>query len=628
MLRRGAALRFLAPASRAVSASGPALAARGSRRAAPAAALFASSRQLASTPSPGPARATLRPRGSRPPRPPCRSRPHGCRRARGRRRGRCRGGRSLEPRADPAWSAVSAGHRRHQGRRRDPRHGLACVGLVARAPGRGAGSRRLRDAGLVVLGVLGAACWWNLFQFHFPGFGHPSDTFHYYLGAKYFPELRYTRLYACTAVADAESGVPVERALRDLETNTLTSSAAALADPDACRRTLLPGALGLLPRRCRLPARAHRRPPLAALPAGSRLQRHAGLGGAGGRAHQHGSCLGDTARLAPSARPVAVGGDGGGRGLGLRLAGALRGGDLLRHELRGALRLDRGRDPAPGLAVRDGDGPVPAAAVVVRKRRGAARPGGPAARLSGPGPGRDRAGGRREDGARAAPLADAIRAADGLRCARLRAGAAAALRRVRRRPARLARVRPERPGAPRDAAREPRGAANRALPRPGDARGRCPRRLARGSDGAVEARAPRALRPVRGAVLDAGRGLRAADRTGDAARPRLGGRRARRGVDSRGLRAHRLLRVGAAGAGAARRAKAAHGPGPVRVRGSGLGGGKPLALDRRDPRVAERIGRLLLRVHGPARDAARPTAATPEATGANAPREGRSLRRE
>jgi hypothetical protein len=97
--------------------------------------------------------------------------------------------------------------------------------------------RRGRDAALACLGLLGAACWWNLFQFNYPGFGHPSDTFHYYLGAKYFPELRYTRLYACVAVADAEAGAlgaDDARPLRDLETNRLGTSAAALADPEGC----------------------------------------------------------------------------------------------------------------------------------------------------------------------------------------------------------------------------------------------------------------------------------------------------------------------------------------------------------------------------------------------------------
>jgi hypothetical protein len=113
------------------------------------------------------------------------------------------------------------------------------LGLGAWLDRRGAADRhrRARDAALAALGLLGFACWWNLFQFNYPGFGHPSDTFHYYLGAKYFPELGHSRLYACVAVADAEAGAlaaDAPRPMRDLESNRLVTSAAALSDPDAC----------------------------------------------------------------------------------------------------------------------------------------------------------------------------------------------------------------------------------------------------------------------------------------------------------------------------------------------------------------------------------------------------------
>lgn len=100
--------------------------------------------------------------------------------------------------------------------------------------------RRGWDVGLALLGLLGALCWSNLGQWNFPGFGHPSETFHYYMGAKYFPELGYTRLYRCVAVAD--SRVPggaartVDRRLRNLETNRVEPAAAAIADPGACTR--------------------------------------------------------------------------------------------------------------------------------------------------------------------------------------------------------------------------------------------------------------------------------------------------------------------------------------------------------------------------------------------------------
>lgn len=114
---------------------------------------------------------------------------------------------------------------------------LLCFGLAPDRTGRTATPRPLRDAALALLGLAGLACWWNLFQFHYPGFAHPSETFHYYLGAKYFPELGYTRLYECVAVADAEAGLDADalrRPLRDLTRNELTSTDAILAEPARC----------------------------------------------------------------------------------------------------------------------------------------------------------------------------------------------------------------------------------------------------------------------------------------------------------------------------------------------------------------------------------------------------------
>jgi len=97
--------------------------------------------------------------------------------------------------------------------------------------------RQLRDAFLLGLGLTAGLGWWNFSAFNHPGFGHPSDTFHYYVGSKYFPELGYQRLYLCTAVADLEAGLRAQvesRSLRDLESNQLVSSAAAIEHPEIC----------------------------------------------------------------------------------------------------------------------------------------------------------------------------------------------------------------------------------------------------------------------------------------------------------------------------------------------------------------------------------------------------------
>lgn len=99
--------------------------------------------------------------------------------------------------------------------------------------------RRLRDASLALLGLASFACWWNLGLFHFElGYLQVNDLYHYYLGAKYTPELGYTRLYECTAVADAEDGNLARvrsRWMRDLATNELTRTTSILSDPGRCK---------------------------------------------------------------------------------------------------------------------------------------------------------------------------------------------------------------------------------------------------------------------------------------------------------------------------------------------------------------------------------------------------------
>jgi hypothetical protein len=111
---------------------------------------------------------------------------------------------------------------------------LLGIGLWLDRGGRRSASARARDAALATLGVAGLACGWNLFQFHFPGFAHPSETFHYYLGAKYFPELGYDGLYECVAVADAQAGLTDVRPMRDLARNQLVTTEGILADPARC----------------------------------------------------------------------------------------------------------------------------------------------------------------------------------------------------------------------------------------------------------------------------------------------------------------------------------------------------------------------------------------------------------
>ena len=104
--------------------------------------------------------------------------------------------------------------------------------------------RRLRDGLLITLGLVSCVSWWNLGRFHFSPFIHYYEFYHYYLGAKYAPELGYTRLYECTVAAEdeyAHLGPRLERLeIRDLTTNVLGPSAPALAHPEQCKEHFSP----------------------------------------------------------------------------------------------------------------------------------------------------------------------------------------------------------------------------------------------------------------------------------------------------------------------------------------------------------------------------------------------------
>lgn len=101
--------------------------------------------------------------------------------------------------------------------------------------------RRLRDALLIVIGIVSCAAWWNLGRFHYgPSFLiHYREFYHYYIGAKYAPELGYTRLYECTVVAEDEFANLGPRlaqiTIRDLKTNTVVSAASVLAHLQDCK---------------------------------------------------------------------------------------------------------------------------------------------------------------------------------------------------------------------------------------------------------------------------------------------------------------------------------------------------------------------------------------------------------
>ena len=112
---------------------------------------------------------------------------------------------------------------------------LICWGIWLAKKGRPDWKRKLRDRLLMVVGVLSFCAYWNFFSFHFGNYVHMWDTFHYYIGSKYFKELSYDRLYECVAVADAEEpGLKrrVElRKIMNLRTNMMVDTKDIMADP-------------------------------------------------------------------------------------------------------------------------------------------------------------------------------------------------------------------------------------------------------------------------------------------------------------------------------------------------------------------------------------------------------------
>lgn len=99
--------------------------------------------------------------------------------------------------------------------------------------------RRARrfSVALGVLGLLGALAFANFGWANRGRLLHVWDTYHYYVGAKYFPELGYLHLYECTAAAEAEAGdrrSVAFRSMRDLRTNREIETLDILIDPTPC----------------------------------------------------------------------------------------------------------------------------------------------------------------------------------------------------------------------------------------------------------------------------------------------------------------------------------------------------------------------------------------------------------
>ncbi len=104
-------------------------------------------------------------------------------------------------------------------------------------------ARWAERSALTLLMFASAVSWVNFGTFHGSRVVHYWDTFHYYMGAKYFEETGYTLLYHCSGVGEIDDGRKAEfekRQLRDLRDNRLGDALPALEDDAECRAAFTP----------------------------------------------------------------------------------------------------------------------------------------------------------------------------------------------------------------------------------------------------------------------------------------------------------------------------------------------------------------------------------------------------
>ena len=107
-------------------------------------------------------------------------------------------------------------------------------------------SRRTKLVDYVLVGLAGLSLL-NFYSFMpFSNRPHYHDMFHYYLGAKYFPEIGYSRLYACAVKAEAESddllirALAFDRDIRNLQTDIVVPARPYILDDTFCKARFSP----------------------------------------------------------------------------------------------------------------------------------------------------------------------------------------------------------------------------------------------------------------------------------------------------------------------------------------------------------------------------------------------------
>lgn len=116
-------------------------------------------------------------------------------------------------------------------------------GYYLAAQKRGRDFQLLRDRLLLAIGVSAGLGYANFGHLHFNNFIHTWDTYHYYVGAKYFPEVGYDRMYECAITADAEDfpaakleKMREQRIVTNLRTNIMEKvGETVLLRPNECK---------------------------------------------------------------------------------------------------------------------------------------------------------------------------------------------------------------------------------------------------------------------------------------------------------------------------------------------------------------------------------------------------------
>jgi hypothetical protein len=121
--------------------------------------------------------------------------------------------------------------------------GLLLIEQRARRLGRSLPEKRCRRVGVAIT-VVGFLLYFDFFvpNTRYENYYHRHELYHYYLGSKYFTEVGYKRLYACTAIAEVELGRGDhirKLKIRDLAGDNLlvpTTATYVFSDPDQCKR--------------------------------------------------------------------------------------------------------------------------------------------------------------------------------------------------------------------------------------------------------------------------------------------------------------------------------------------------------------------------------------------------------